>query len=368
MNSIELLKQELIDQKSAIESKGGTVSVANTNVSPSEITAGIKSIETVDCSTATATEEDVLSGKTFFAGNNTMKTGTFIIPETGTTPGIDEASQNLLDYAFFGKETETYPNIEVHFPDYVTKIKQYAFYGSQNKLDVYMTPNITTVNMYAFHTGVDTTIHDMDKAINLTTADTSSFRTSKGVELSALPSKLSKIGNYAFTDCAAYSDGIALPASISSLGNYAFSASQVTDVRFIDLSQSANITYSIYVFYYIKCLGDLIIPEGTQTLSSYFNYNGSMKSVTFPSTITKLNTYAFNANANIPLEDLITESYTFLSVTPPTIPSNTFNTRLLDRTSASLKIYVPDESVEAYKSKVDLSPFINCICPMSEKV
>ena len=46
MTALEELKQELINQKNAIESKGGTVIVANTYPSPAEITAGIKTIPT----------------------------------------------------------------------------------------------------------------------------------------------------------------------------------------------------------------------------------------------------------------------------------------------------------------------------------
>ncbi len=361
MNSIELLKQELKDQKSAIESKGGTVSVASTNVSPSEITAGIKSINTVDCSIANATEEDVLSGKTFFAGNNTIKTGTLVVSES------NNSNQNLLDYVFFGKSGETYPNLEIHFPDFATTIKEYAFYNCKNKLDVYMTPYLTNVGTYAFHLGTDTTIHDMDKAVNLTKVDINSFRTTKGIELSALPSSLANIGNYAFTDCAAYSNGIALPASLTTVGNYAFSCSDVTEVQFIDLSQAADIDYSLYMFQFIKCLSNLVIPEGIKTINSYFNYNGSMKSVTFPTSLTRLNSYSFGCNSSMSLEDLITESYTFLSVAPPSLTNTTFTTKLLDRTSASIKFYVPDESVEAYKNLSNLSAFSNYIHPISEK-
>lgn len=44
MTALEELKQELINQKNAIEDMGGTVIVANLYPSPAEITAGIKTI------------------------------------------------------------------------------------------------------------------------------------------------------------------------------------------------------------------------------------------------------------------------------------------------------------------------------------
>lgn len=53
MTALETLKQELIAQKKAIEEKGGTVIVKNDYPSPSEITAGIKTIPTTSTSQTT---------------------------------------------------------------------------------------------------------------------------------------------------------------------------------------------------------------------------------------------------------------------------------------------------------------------------
>ena len=76
MESLEILKRELITQKAEIEQKGGRVSLASINPSPSEITAGIKTINVPNLADATAVCEDVCEGKTFYAGNNELKYGT----------------------------------------------------------------------------------------------------------------------------------------------------------------------------------------------------------------------------------------------------------------------------------------------------
>ena len=70
MERIEELKQELIEQKKLIEEKKGRVIVANLNPSPSEITAGIKTIigSDLDVGSITATAEDVKQGKKFLDG------------------------------------------------------------------------------------------------------------------------------------------------------------------------------------------------------------------------------------------------------------------------------------------------------------
>lgn len=90
MESLEILKQELITQKAEIEQKGGTVSVASLNPSPSEITAGIKTISVPDLTSATATSEDVAEGKTFYSGDNTIKMGTQIVPDLSSATATEQ--------------------------------------------------------------------------------------------------------------------------------------------------------------------------------------------------------------------------------------------------------------------------------------
>lgn len=362
MNSIELLKQELADQKSAIETKGGVVPVANTNVSPAEITQGIKTIPVLDMSLSTATETDVLSGKTFYSGNNNLKTGTLVIPEGSSK------YEDFLEYIVFEKATTSSPDLEIQIPDYVTRIKEYLFNNCQYKCNVYLNSGLQEIGAYAFYQAYNTTVHNFDKATGMTTVGLNSFRGAKGIDLTRLPSSLTSIGNYSFADCATYCDGIVVPGSLTTIGTYAFNCSTITPVQYIDLSQTGSMTYGLYMFSNIKCLSNLEIPEGATTLSSYFNYNGSMKSVTFPTTFTKTNPYAFACKEATPLEDLITESYTFLSTTPPSINSTCFSIRLLERTNATIKFYVPDESLEAYKAVTNLRNFINHIYPMSQKV
>jgi len=86
MSSLEALKQELLTQRSLIESKGGTVEVAHTNPSPSEITAGINTIQAPNMTLATATEENVLEGKTFYFRTYTKPSAAALyFPTTVTT-------------------------------------------------------------------------------------------------------------------------------------------------------------------------------------------------------------------------------------------------------------------------------------------
>jgi len=100
MENLDALKLELISQKVAIENKGGVVSVANSNPSPSEITLGIKSIAVPDFTSANATVDDVVDGKTFYAGNGNLKVGTKVVPDlTVATASEDDVILGKTFYA-----------------------------------------------------------------------------------------------------------------------------------------------------------------------------------------------------------------------------------------------------------------------------
>lgn len=78
MDNLEILKQELLAQKAAIESKGGTVVVAENNPSPSEITAGINTIIAVSNAAITNSRstnaEQEVSSTMNLAQNSTAQT------------------------------------------------------------------------------------------------------------------------------------------------------------------------------------------------------------------------------------------------------------------------------------------------------
>ena len=90
MENLEILKLELLSQKTEIENKGGVVNIENTNPSPSEITAGIKTISVPDFTSANATVEDVVSGKTFYAGTGNIKVGTKVVPDLTLATALED--------------------------------------------------------------------------------------------------------------------------------------------------------------------------------------------------------------------------------------------------------------------------------------
>lgn len=145
MNSLEILKQQLIRQKQLLDEKGFPVNTVNTNPSPTEITNAIEKIN-FDFTISTATEEDVKAGKTFFSQSNELKTGTYDLSV------IDKLNE-VIKCFITGKGSW-----EIELPDNITQIKKYAFWiDSKNdnsnlfyKENLVLPPTVTHIQEQAF--------------------------------------------------------------------------------------------------------------------------------------------------------------------------------------------------------------------------
>lgn len=79
------------------------------------------------------------------------------------------------------------------------------------------------------------------------------------------------------------------------------------------------------------------IPEGVVEVNSSVFNNEPIETLILPTTLQKAGTYSFNS--------LKLTSITCKAITPPRIENNTFN-----NVPADCAIYVPSESVDAYKA------------------
>lgn len=357
MTSIEQLKQELLTQKSAIETKGGVVNVANANPSPAEITAGINSISIPNFSTATATEEDVVKGKTFYATNNTLKTGTL---EAFTATELEILFNN-------SSATPIATKLNYYVPQNTTKIRDYFMCQSQSTLDIYFNNELQEIGDHAFQDCPNIRFKNFTEATNLHTIGERGLQGDTSIDLTNIPSCITNLKSYAFADVLTKGKSLIIPANVTEYGNFTFGVS-ITNKRIfcdnVDFSHFTNSTLGNGLLCGVICDCDFTTPSTITTVSQYFNYLGSFNNITITANVTQLSPYCFGTKTAEPAETNKLSTVTFLSETPPTCGMQPFG----DRSSrAKSKFYVPDQSVEAYKTKANLSYYSAYFYPMSQK-
>lgn len=221
-----------------------------------------------------------------------------------------------------------------------------------------------------------------------------------------IPDSVTSIGYRAFSYCDSLTS-ITIPDSVTSIGDYAFSGcNSLTSVYITDIAAWCKISfgtsYSNPLYYaenlYLnnELVTDLIIPDGVTKIGSYaFCYCTSLTSITIPDSATSIGDHAFmdcDSLTSITIPDSVTsigndafrecdlltsvtigngvtsigdrafsDCYSLKEVyckptTPPTGGNNIFYNNASGRT-----IYVPRNSLDAYKSDIYWSKYANAI-------
>ena len=191
---------------------------------------------------------------------------------------------------------------------------------------------------------------------NLTSIGENAFFDCSALTSIDIPSSVTSIGGDAFHYCDALKTvTFGANSQLESIGNYAFSyCSKLTRIEI----PSSVTSIGVYAFYGCSALKTVTFGENSQleSIGSYAFYNCSnLISIEIPSSVTSIGDSAFSNCSS-----LIT--ITVLVETPPTIQTNTF--RNVPNTTI---YYVPDISVEAYKTATNWSRYADQIQPLSEK-
>ena len=173
--------------------------------------------------------------------------------------------------------------------------------------------------------------------------------------------------------------GVTLSSNVTSIGTHG--TSLCTSMLNVSLPESL-VTLSAYAFYYALSLKSVIIPSSVTVIKNqiFFSagalnrvelqgnvtqigtepfYGSTVKSIDVPATVTYLYNAAFSTIYG--LEELI-----FRSTTPPTLAAATvFNFQTMMRYHT--KIYVPDASVNAYKTATNWNAHADYIYPLSTR-
>ena len=177
-----------------------------------------------------------------------------------------------------------------------------------------------------------------------------------------LPDALEVIGSCVFEGCSAFSiDVTGTMQNVKYLGYAAFANTKVTgylSLPALETLQSGNYTNGQFRDSAIIKILDLgkcaQIPSGSMWYGGVFSNCKSLISVRLHAGMTSIGNYAFYGCTAI--EEVICEA-----VNPPALSANAF-----EAASSPFYIYVPDDSVEAYKTADVWSGYATKIKPMSQ--
>lgn len=205
----------------------------------------------------------------------------------------------------------------------VTSIGDYAFARTSGLTSVSIPSSVTSMGGYIFSGASDIT----EIALNYNGNNVGSgvFANIASLKKVTFGTQPTKIGTGMFSDCTSLS-AVTIPNNITYIGEQAF--------------------------YNCSSLVSCKLPDNISEIRGHTFYNcTSLTSITIPSSVTEIDAYAFSG-CNMQYAEV-------LATTPPSLPGTfTF--------TSTYPIYVPDASVDAYKSS-DWSQYSSRIKPLSQK-
>jgi hypothetical protein len=192
----------------------------------------------------------------------------------------------------------------------------------------------------------------------VTTIGKSAFYTSQDLKSIIIPNSVTTIGERAFSQCNSLAS-VTIGNGVTTIGIKAFSASALPSITIPDnvttieeeaFSSTFHLT-SITIGNGVTTIGrsafkesvlpNVTIPNSVTKIGDYaFYWCRDLKSITIGSGVTSIGSYAFEGFENL--------SVYCKATTPPSLGTDTFNCVNYDYSDVT--IYVPTESVNAYKS------------------
>ena len=278
-----------------------------------------------------------------------------------------------------------------------------TFFGCADIVSVEIPSSVTSIGMSAFNNCISLSSITIPNSV--TSIGISAFQSCSGLTSVTIPNGVTSIGIDAFSDCSNLTS-VTIPDSVTSIGSGAFyncsgltsvtipnSVTSIDDDAFDGCSSLTSVTIpnsvtSIGSSAFSNCSGltSIDIPNSVTSIGvGAFDRCASLTSMTIGSGVTsfgnnalpttlRLLTIGDNASYIGPYFNNTYDSVEYViltSTTPPTIQTKAFG-EYWDSGYSTLinKIYVPDESYNAYLASPSWSNYAsyNCIHPMSEYV
>ena len=248
---------------------------------------------------------------------------------------FDKDVTKIGNYAF----DELINLTSVTIPDSVTSIGNYAFYKCSSLTSLTIPDSVTTIGELAFYyceSLTSVTIGD-----SVTTIGDSAFRLCKSLTSVTIPNSVTSMGDGAFQECKSLTS-VTIGDSVTTIGELAFYYCE--SLTSVTIGDSVT-TIGEKAFYSCESLTSVTIPDSVTTIGGgAFEGCDSLKSVTIGDSVTTIGEKAFYTWYRL-------KSVYCKAITPPALGSTVFYI------GSNLKIYVPTESVEAYKSAENWSGY-----------
>ena len=212
--------------------------------------------------------------------------------------------------------------------------------------DVAVCQDIKNYEFDNYYGGIWEKLDNITIADGVTSIGYCAFRECSSLASVTIGNGVTSIGQEAFYGCWSLTS-ITIPDSVTEIGGNAFRNTAIANT-YVNVSNLAkycekNISHSLYGSTHIlidgKEVTDLVIPDSVTSIGNYaFCDCSSLASITIPDSVTSIGDYAFYDCRSL-------ASIYCRAITPPSGAYEMFY-----NTASGRKIYVPTESVEAYKS------------------
>ena len=175
-----------------------------------------------------------------------------------------------------------------------------------------------------------------------------------------LPAGVTSIGGYAFHDCSSLAE-ITLPAGVTSIGYGAFSSTVIygeftfENLQTLDSRAFENTKVSKMKF------PSLVSSEASSSYEGIFSYCTNLVLVDIGDKCTTIKSNSFGRFVGTNGNDI---TFIIRAITPPELADRLISTQWVKAKIGV--IYVPDESVETYKTATNWSYYADIIKPLSE--
>ena len=278
-----------------------------------------------------------------------------------TSIEIPNCVTSIGNYAFSGCTGLT----SIEIPNSVTSIGNYAFSGCTGLTSIEIPNSVTTISNYAF--GSCTGLTSIVIPNSVTSIGEGAFSSCRGLTSIEIPNSVTSIGKNTFASCRGLTS-IVIPNSVTSIGERAFF--RCTGLTSIEIPNSVT-TISNYAFgsctgsliincdikdggstsggFYGSKFREVILGEAVYMVGRYAFYNvKSIEKLTIGGNVERIGSYAFDYCTGL-------KSIYCNAIKPPLCSDNSFH----ENTKWDCPLYVPKESLDAYKAANVWKDFLN---------